>query len=76
MCKVLIVALSLASLGALAAMQPAFAAQSCKMVCDQWEVHNEKRRCFSEHRVCTTTPTSVGSRASQPIQQRRLKKLN
>ncbi len=56
--KALIVFLSIASFAALASLQPASAASNCRMMCDQQEMHNGKLRCFSEHLVCTKSPST------------------
>jgi hypothetical protein len=40
-------------------MQPASAAQTCKTVCDQSEMHNGKLRCFSAHQECAKKESAV-----------------
>lgn len=65
--KVLIIAFGLASLGALAT-QPASAAQTCRMVCDQSAIHNGQTRCFSSHKECTNTK-AVGGGAVKTSQK-------
>jgi len=57
--KVLIIALSLASLATLAVVNQAFAA-NCRIVCDQWGPDNRgKQRCFSAHQVCKPAMSSA-----------------
>ena len=72
--KVLIIALGLASLGALAGVQQASAAagQICKPVCDQWAPDNfGTPRCFSAHTECTNAKGVGGAGASKTIQQKK-----
>jgi hypothetical protein len=57
--KVLIVALGLASLATLAAVNQASAASNCRIVCDQWGLHNGKQRCFSARQVCKPAMNSA-----------------
>jgi hypothetical protein len=51
--KTLVVAFALASLGVLAAVQPAAAVKTCMTVCDQWGIdHYDQLRCYSSHKQC------------------------
>ena len=51
--KALIIALGLASLGAIASVQPAAAVKTCHAVCDQWAMdHHGQWRCYSTHPEC------------------------
>ncbi len=63
--KAFIVTIVLVSFGAIAGMQPVSAAQTCKTVCDQSEMHNGKQRCFSAHQECTTKGSAGSSRTVQ-----------
>jgi hypothetical protein len=72
--KVLIIALGLASLGAIASVQQASAAagQICKPVCDQWAPDNlGKPRCFSAHTECKNAKSVGASGGSKIIQQKK-----
>ena len=63
--KAYIITIVLVSFGVIAGMQPTYAAQTCKTVCDQSEIHNGKPRCFSAHQECTTKGSAGSSRAVQ-----------
>jgi hypothetical protein len=57
--KILIIALGLASLATLAAVNQASAA-NCRIVCDQWGPDNRgKQRCFSARQVCKPAMSSA-----------------
>lgn len=56
--KVLIIAFGLASLATLVAVNQASAA-NCRIVCDQWGLHNGKQRCFSARQVCKPAMSSA-----------------
>jgi hypothetical protein len=59
--KVLIIALGLASLATLVAVNQASAA-NCRIVCDQWGLDNRgKQRCFSARQVCTAMSSAPKS---------------
>ena len=57
--KVLVIALGLASLATLVAVNQASAASNCRIVCDQWGLHNGKQRCFSARQVCKRAVSSA-----------------
>jgi hypothetical protein len=63
--KAFIIIIALLSFGAIASMQSASAAQTCKTVCDQSEMHNGKPRCFSAHQECTKKESAGSSRTVQ-----------
>ena len=69
--KAFIITIALVSFGAIAGMQPTYAAQTCETVCDQSEIHNGKPRCFSAHQECT----KKGSAGSSTTVQKN-KKMN
>jgi len=67
--KILIIAIGVATLGALAGAQPAGAAQSCHADCSGTRRHHGQPIC---RQVCTTIKHSgVGSGATQNIQQKK-----
>jgi hypothetical protein len=63
--KAFIITIGLTSFGAVARMQPASAAQTCKTVCDQSEMHNGKLRCFSAHQECAKKESAGSSTSVQ-----------
>ncbi len=69
--KAFIITIGLVSFGAIAGVQPVSAAQTCKTVCDQSEMHNGKARCFSAHQECI----KKGSAGSSTTVQKN-KKMN
>jgi hypothetical protein len=76
--KILIIALGLASFGAIAAVQQASANPLCKPVCDQWGPgNNGQPRCFSAHMECPNGKASVGGTGgSKTIQQKKTVRQN
>ena len=68
--KAFIIAVGLVSLGAITGMKSASAAQTCKTVCDQSEMHNGKARCFSAHQECTNKGSAGSSTTVQKNKKR------
>ncbi len=72
--KVLLIALGLASLGAIASVQPAAAKVTCQTVCEVFSTDSAGHgTCTRSRQKCTGTD-DIGSRAVQPIQQQKLKR--
>jgi hypothetical protein len=74
--KVLIVIFGLASLGALASVQPAAAKVTCQTVCELFSTDSAGHgACTRSRQKCTGTDAQ-GSGAVQPIQQQKFKRQN